>query len=163
MKKDGCKNTRSDLNTIDEKPIDELKTSAIDGKEKGKLSVDIPSVDEQSMLKGPRVKKEVPLSKTEAQPRCSLDSSYWQRKKLHKLSAQELKEKGMVWLPKGSIQTQNKDDVHTKRCNTIEGEKKVQATIFKYVVCTESSKLLVVTLSICHTNAMYAYVLKFTL
>ena len=64
MKKDGCKNTRSDLNTIDEKPIDELKTSAIDGKEKGKLSVDIPSVDEQSMLKGPRVKKEVPLSKT---------------------------------------------------------------------------------------------------
>jgi len=93
VKKDGCKNTRSDLNTIDEKPIDELKTSAIDGKEKGKLSVDIPSVDEQSMLKGPRVKKEVPLSKTEAQPRCSLDSSNWQRKKLQGLCAQELKEK----------------------------------------------------------------------
>jgi hypothetical protein len=54
----------------------------------------------------------------------------------------------MAWLPKGSIQTQNKDDVHTKRCNTIEGEKKVHEAIFEYNDCTKSSKLLVSSSSI---------------
>ena len=49
MKRDGCKDTSLDLNTIDEKLINVLKTSAIDGKGKEKLSVDIPSVkSEQS-------------------------------------------------------------------------------------------------------------------
>ena len=42
VKRDGHKDTSSDLNKIDEKPIDVLKTSAIDGKGKEKLSVDIP-------------------------------------------------------------------------------------------------------------------------
>ena len=42
MKKDGRKATSSNLNTIAEKPINVLKTSAIDGKGKEKLSVDIP-------------------------------------------------------------------------------------------------------------------------
>jgi hypothetical protein len=44
VKRDGCKDTSSDLNTIDEKLINVLRTSAIDGKGKGKSSVDIPSV-----------------------------------------------------------------------------------------------------------------------
>ena len=42
MKKDGRKDKCSDLNAIDENPINVLKTSAIDGKGKEKLSVDIP-------------------------------------------------------------------------------------------------------------------------
>ena len=91
---------------------------------------------------------DVLLSKIEVRPRYLLGLLNWQRKKLHKLSAQELKEKGMAWLPKGSIQTQNKDDVHTKRCNTIEGEKKVHEAIFEYNDCTKSSKLLVSSSSI---------------
>ena len=49
VKRDGRKDTSLDLNTIDEKLINVLKTSAIDGKGKEKLSVDIPSVkSEQS-------------------------------------------------------------------------------------------------------------------
>jgi hypothetical protein len=40
VKRDGCKDTSS----IDEKLINVLRTSAIDGKGKGKSSVDIPSV-----------------------------------------------------------------------------------------------------------------------
>ncbi|KAG2589388.1 hypothetical protein PVAP13_5NG237881 [Panicum virgatum] len=99
VKKDGRKDKCSDLNAIDENPINMLKTSDIGGKGKEKLSVDIPSVkSEQSKLKGPKIKKEVPLSKIEVQPRCLL----------------ELKEKCMAWVPKGSIQTQDKNDVHTK-------------------------------------------------
>ena len=66
MKKDGRKATSSDLNAIAEKPINVLKTSAISDKGKGKLSVDIPSVKyEQSKFKGPKIDKEVPLSKIE--------------------------------------------------------------------------------------------------
>ena len=42
VKKDGLKDKCSDLNAIDEKLINVLKTSAIDGKGKEKLSVDIP-------------------------------------------------------------------------------------------------------------------------
>ena len=42
VKKDGRKDKCSDLNAIDENPINVLKTSAIDGKGKEKLSVDIP-------------------------------------------------------------------------------------------------------------------------
>ena len=59
------------------------RTSAIDGKAKKKLRVDIPSVkSEQNKLKGLIIKKEVPLSKTEVQPRCLPGSSIWQKKKL---------------------------------------------------------------------------------
>ena len=80
VKNDGRKDTSSDLNKIDEKPIDVLKTSAIDGKGKEKLSVDPPSVkSEQNKLKGLKIKKEVLLSKTEVQPRCLLGSSNWKK------------------------------------------------------------------------------------
>jgi hypothetical protein len=115
VKRDGRKDTSSDLNIIDEKPINVSKTSAISDKGKGKLSVDIPSVkSEQSKFKGPKIDKEVLLSKIEVRPRCLLGSSNWQKKKLQKLSAQDLKEKNMAWVPKGSIQTQDKDDGQAK-------------------------------------------------
>jgi len=83
VKKDGRKDKCSDLNAIDEKLINVLNTSAIGGQGKEKLNVDIPSVEsEQSKLKGLKSKKGVPLYKTEVQPRCSLGSSNWQKKKL---------------------------------------------------------------------------------
>nr|TKW00367.1 hypothetical protein SEVIR_8G104300v2 [Setaria viridis] len=69
VKRNGHKDKSSELNPIDEKPINVLKISAINGREKGKP-----------------------------------------KKKLQKLSTQELRKKGMAWVPKGSIQTQNKDD-----------------------------------------------------
>lgn len=43
MKKDGRKATSSDLNTIAEKLINVLKTSAINGNEKENSAVDIPN------------------------------------------------------------------------------------------------------------------------
>ncbi|KAG2566616.1 hypothetical protein PVAP13_7NG182100 [Panicum virgatum] len=103
VKKDGRKATSSDLNTIVEKPVNVLKTSAINGNEKENSAVDIPYTKSgQKMLKEPKIKKKVPMSKAQAQPR------------LQRLSAQELKEKGMAWVPKGSIQTQDEDDVYTE-------------------------------------------------
>ena len=57
VKNDGRKDTSSDLNTIDEKPIDVLKTSAIEDKGKEKLNVGIFSVkSEKSKLKVPKIK-----------------------------------------------------------------------------------------------------------
>ena len=115
VKKDGRKATSSDLNTIAEKPINVLKTSAINGNEKENSAVDIPNTKSgQKKLKEPKIKKKVSMSKAQAQPRYLLGSSGWQKKKLQRLSAQELKEKGMAWVPKGSIQTQDEDDVCTE-------------------------------------------------
>jgi len=52
----------------------------------------------------PIIKKELPLSKTRTKPRCSLGVSKWQKKKLQKLSAEKLSEKGLAWAPKKSVQ-----------------------------------------------------------
>ena len=46
-------------------------------------------------------------AKKESQPRCPLGLSYWQKRELHKLSAQELEERNMAWVPKGSAQNKN--------------------------------------------------------
>jgi len=51
----------------------------------------------------------LPLSKIEIKSICSIGLPKWQEKKLQKLSAEKLKEKGLAWVPKGSIQAQ-KDD-----------------------------------------------------
>ena len=111
VKKDGRKDKCSDLNVIDEKPINVLETSAIDGKGREKLTFDIPNAkSEQSELKKPKTKKKSLLSRIEAKPSHPFDSSNWQKKKLQRLSAQELKQRNMAWLPKRSIQTQDKDD-----------------------------------------------------
>ncbi|KAG2577597.1 hypothetical protein PVAP13_6NG198300, partial [Panicum virgatum] len=68
----------------------------------------------QQRLKEPKIKKEVPLSKAQVQLRCLLGSSGWQKRKLQRLCAQELKEKGMAWVPRRSITTQDKDDGQAK-------------------------------------------------
>ena len=58
--KDGRKDKCSDLNAIDEKPIDVLETSAIDGKGREKLTVDISNAKpKQSELKKPKIKKKI--------------------------------------------------------------------------------------------------------
>jgi hypothetical protein len=56
-----------------------------------------------------KFKKELPLFKTEIKPRCSLSLPKWQEDKLQKLSVEKLKEKGLGWVPKRSVQAQ-KDD-----------------------------------------------------
>ena len=75
------------------------------------MSVDIPNAkSEPSELKKSKIKKKSLMSRIEAKPSHPLDASNWQKKKLQKLSAQELKQRNMAWVPKGSIQTQDKDD-----------------------------------------------------
>jgi hypothetical protein len=41
----------------------------------------------------PKIKKDLPLSKTEIKPICSIGLSKWQEKELPKLSVEKLKEK----------------------------------------------------------------------
>ena len=83
-----AKATSSDLNTIAEKPINVLKTSAINGNEKENSAIDIPNTKfGQNRLKKLKIKKKVPLSKAQAQLRYLLGSLGWQKKKLQRLSA----------------------------------------------------------------------------
>jgi hypothetical protein len=111
VKRDGRKDKSSDLNSINEKPINVLITSVIGGKGKEKSSVDPPSAkSEQKEVKRSKNKRGALLSKTEAKSSHLLGLSNWQKKKLQKLSAQELKKKGMAWIPKGSIRTHTGDD-----------------------------------------------------
>jgi len=115
VKRDGRKNISSDLNSIDEKPIDMLKTSAIDGNGREESSVDIPSVKpEQKELSKPEIKKKSLLSRTEAKPSHPLGLLNWQKKTLQGLSAQELKKRNLAWVPKGSAKSQDKIDVQAK-------------------------------------------------
>uniref|UniRef100_A0A0D3HAC2 DUF3741 domain-containing protein n=1 Tax=Oryza barthii TaxID=65489 RepID=A0A0D3HAC2_9ORYZ len=46
-----------------------------------------------------------------SQPRHSCSLSNWQKKQLHKLSAEKLRDRGMAWVPKGSVQVHNEKDV----------------------------------------------------
>uniref|UniRef100_A0A0E0FC16 Uncharacterized protein n=1 Tax=Oryza meridionalis TaxID=40149 RepID=A0A0E0FC16_9ORYZ len=46
-----------------------------------------------------------------SQPRHSHNLSNWQKKQLHKLSAEKLRERCMAWVPKGNLQVQNEIDV----------------------------------------------------
>jgi hypothetical protein len=102
---DGRKKKSSDLNSTIEKSITLLKNPVIDGKEVGKSSIDIIGAkSEQKKVRVPKVKNNLPLSKTGIKLICLIGLPKWQEKKLQKLSAEKLKEKGLVWVPKGSIQ-----------------------------------------------------------
>jgi primase-polymerase (primpol)-like protein len=91
-----------------------FNTSAIGGKGKEKSSVHPPSAkSEQKELKRSKNKRGALLSKNEAKSSHPLDLSN-RRKEFQKLSAQELRKKGMAWIPKGSIQTQGMGDDQTK-------------------------------------------------
>jgi hypothetical protein len=105
VKYDGRKKKSSDLNSTIEKPITLLKNPAIDGKEVGKLSIDIICAkSEQKEVRVPKIKKDLPLSKTEIKLICSIGLPKWQEKKLQKFSAEKLKEKGLAWVSKRRIQ-----------------------------------------------------------
>jgi hypothetical protein len=105
MQYDGRKKKSSDLNSTIEKPITLLKNLAIDGKDMEKSSVDILGAKfEHKKMRVPKIKEDLPLSKTEIKPICSIGLPKWQEKKLQKLSAEKLKEKGLVWIHKRSIQ-----------------------------------------------------------
>jgi hypothetical protein len=107
VKYDGRKKKSSDLNSTIEKPITLLKNPAIDDKEVEKSSIDILGAkSEQKKVRVPKVKNDLPLSKTKIKPICSISLPKWQEKKLQKLSAEKLKEKGLAWVPKGSIEAQ---------------------------------------------------------
>ena len=111
VKYDGRKDKSLDLNSTIEKPITLLKNLAIDAKEVGKSSINIlDAKSEQKKVRVPIIKEELPLSKTRTKPRCSLSLSKWQKKKLQKLSVEKLREKGLAWAPKKSVQAQ-KDDI----------------------------------------------------
>jgi hypothetical protein len=87
-----------------------LKNPAIDGKEVGKSSTDIIGAkSEQKKVRVPKIKKDLPLSKTEIKLICSICLPKWQEKKLQKFSEEKLKEKGLAWVSKRRIQAQ-KDD-----------------------------------------------------
>ena len=75
----------------------------------------------------PNVKKDVPLSKINSQPRSPLGLSIWHKKKLEKLDARELKKRGIAWIPKGSSQAQSKDDARAK--GEVDASKKKKARI----------------------------------
>ena len=86
VKYDGRKKKSLDLNLTIEKPITLLKNPAIDGKEVKKSSIDIVGAkSEQKKVRVPKIKKDLPLSKTEIKPICSIGLPKWQENKLQKL------------------------------------------------------------------------------
>ena len=53
------------------------------------------------------------------QPRHSQSLSNWQKKQLEKLSVENVKKRGMAWIPKGSVQVHNETDVKVEvGCNS---------------------------------------------
>ena len=66
------------------------------------------------------------MSKTEAKPSHPLRLSNWRKMELQKLSAQELKNRGMTWVPKGSIQTQDKNDDQAKGATQLKEKKRYE-------------------------------------
>jgi hypothetical protein len=98
VKKDNRKAKSSDLNSCITELEEVLDTSASSTQTIEKLASD--SLGTKSELKNPNVPKH---------PRSPLGLSIW-HKRLEKLGAQELKERGMTWAPNGSSQDPGKDD-----------------------------------------------------
>lgn len=114
VKKNGRKGASSDLKSNEEKPIKISESSATKGNDVKQSTVDTSNVKyEKKKLKISKIKKELPLFTSTSQPRYPLGLSRWQKKKLQNLSAQELKEKNLAWVPKRNSQIENKDDVST--------------------------------------------------
>ena len=105
VKKDGRKSATSDLVSNEKDPIQVL-TLVTTGNEMKQSIIKSQSAksEEKKKLTVHKVKQELPLLQTKSQPGSPLVLSYWQKKKLQKLSAQELEERNMAWVPKGSIQ-----------------------------------------------------------
>jgi hypothetical protein len=62
-----------------------LKSQAIDGKEVRKSSINIlDAKSEQKKVRVPKIKKDLPLSKKEIKPRCSLGLPRWKENKVER-------------------------------------------------------------------------------
>ena len=72
----------------------EMKQSIVESQSSAK--------SEGRKLRVPKIKQELPLLQRKSQPGCPLGLPYWQKKKVQKLSAQELEKMNMAWVPKGS-------------------------------------------------------------
>ena len=107
VKRDGRKSATSDLISNEKEPINVLTLATKDNETKQPIIESRSAKSEEKKLRVHKAKKELPLVKTESQPRCLLSLSYWQKNKLQKLSAQELEERNMAWVPKGSAQNKN--------------------------------------------------------
>jgi hypothetical protein len=100
-----------------------------------KSSIDILGAkSKQKKVRVPKIKNDLPLSKTEIKPICSIGSPKWQEKKLQKLSVEKLKEKGLAWVPKGNIQAQ-KDDAQASGATKVKERRrfKKQLSSWRFV------------------------------
>ena len=95
VKRDGRKSATSDMISGEKEPSKVL-TLATKGNEASQSS----AKSEGKKLRVHKIKQELPLLQTKSQPGCPLGLSYWQKKKLQKLSAQELEKRNMAWVPK---------------------------------------------------------------
>ena len=126
VKYDGRKEKSSYLNSTIEKPITLLKNLAIDGMTMRKSSIDfLHAKSEQRKVKAPKIKKDLSLSKSKIKLICSIGLLKWQEKKLQKLSAEKLKEKGLAWVPKENIQTQ-KDDAQVSGATKVKKRRRFE-------------------------------------
>ena len=112
VKKDGRKNKSSDLNSNKGKLIKMLESSVAKGKDMKRSAFDSSNAkSEQKKLEISKAEEDLPLFTSTSRPRCPLGLSRWQKQKLLKLSAQELKERNLAWVPKKDAQVQHKGDV----------------------------------------------------
>jgi len=112
VKKDGRKNKSSDLNSNKGKSIKMLESSVAKGKDMKRSAFDSSNAkSEQKKLEISKAEEDLPLFTSTSRPRCPLGLSRWQKQKLLKLSAQELKERNLAWVPKKDAQVQHKGDV----------------------------------------------------
>jgi hypothetical protein len=111
VKNDNRKAKSLDLNSCVTKPEEVLDTLASSAQIIEKSASDSPGIESELKRPNvPEVKEDVLLSNTNSQPRSPLGLSIWHNKRLEKHGAQELKKRGVTWIPNGSSQDQGKDD-----------------------------------------------------
>ena len=110
IKRDGRKSAISDLISNEKEPIKVLTLATKGNEMKQPIDKNQSAKSEEKKLRVHKAQKELPFVETKSKPRCPLGLSYWRKKELQKLSAQELKKKNMAWVPKNI--NQDKNDVH---------------------------------------------------
>ena len=122
MKRDVRNCATSNLISNNKDPI-KMLTLATKGKEvKQSIDKNQSAKSEEKKLRVHKAQKELSLLQTKSQPGCPLGLSYWRKKELQKLSAQELKKKNMAWVPKRS--SQNESDVQPSIATSVTKVKK---------------------------------------
>ena len=83
------------------------------------------------------------------------------KQKLQKFSAQELKERNMAWVPKRSIQTQDKDDSQAKDAMQLKKKRRYDRRSPNLRFASNHQSYWSLHRPFCHANATYAYALEF--